>query len=188
MKRIFIAFLAALFLSGCFGGGTPINDFSTRSTFYGWVDVSGIHGNHLYEVAMRQYSPQTDTPFYSMAVKKMDGGYLFWHHGGNPGAVEFDRMMLQTCAVIICGNTINEYTFDAYGDSPGKTRIGAPGVYFVGRYEMTKIRTGLFRAGAFDMTKTNKGPSQRAMLAELLSTTPEGHPVVDQRIRNAMGR
>lgn len=175
-------------LAGCFGGGEKITDFSDRSTVYGWVDVSSVSGNHLYAVTMRKYSPRSDKPYYGMGIKKFQGGYLFWQHGFDRGAYEFDKMSLQSCLAIICSNTINEYQFGPFSDGPGKTVIRAPGVQFVGNFKLTRERRpGFFgRAGEFSVDRVRGGPSRAAMLKEILETGPDGHPVIDQRIRAAM--
>ena len=184
MVRAFL-FASVLFLAGCFGGN-EIEDYSSRSVVYGWMDVSEIRGNHLYNMTMRQYSPVTRDPYYSMGIKKFAGGYLFWHYGFHSANYEFDKLFLQSCLAVICSNTINEYAFGSFGDAPGKTQIRQPGVTYVGAYKMrTTRRGGMFTSGQFDIVKTG-GPSRSAMLQELLKGAPPEHPEVAARIRAAM--
>ena len=183
----YLMIVVAFVLAGCFGGGEEIDDFSTRTTVYGWVDVGDVRGNNLYSMTMRQYSPTSDKPYYHMAIKKFEGGYLFWHHGFASAAYEFDKMRLQSCLAILCSNTINEYQFGPYADAPGKTVVRGPSVKYVGSFRMnTESRGGLWRNGSFSIDRMRGGPSQAAMLREILGTGPEGHPVIDQRIRAAM--
>ena len=181
----FLLLAAGMFLSACIGGGKPITDFADRSVVYGWLDASEIQGNHLFSANIRQFDPPTDAPFLGMGIEKHEGGYLIYHYGAPRGMHELDQISLQSCLVIICGNTINQYSFSAYADSPGRVDTRRPGVHFIGAYKLVKVRTGLFKQGEFRVTKI-RGPSKNGMLAVLLKDTPEGHPVIDQRIQAAM--
>ena len=184
MKR-YLLLAATLLLSACLGGGAPINDYSNRSVVYGWLDVSEIQGNHLFSAQIRQYRPATDKPFYGMAIEKYAGGYLIYHYGVAPGLVELDKLALQSCLAIMCSNTINEYNFSAYGDSPGQVNTSRPGVHYMGAFKLKKERGGLFRMGEFSVSKVS-GPSKAGMLNVILKDAPSDHPVVAQRIRSAM--
>lgn len=183
----YLAIAALAIITACAPTGERITDFSTRSTVYGWLDVDEIQGNHLYSMVMRQYAPESDLPYIHMGVKKMEGGYLFWHHGFPNGAFEFDVLRLQSCLAVICSNTINEYAFRPFGTAPGKVSVRQPGVYYAGNFELETTKRGFFRPGEFDVRKTRSGPSRAQLLAALAGTAPKDHPVVDQRLRRAMG-
>lgn len=173
---------ATVFLSGCIAGGKPIEDYADRSVAYAWIDVSEIQGNHLFSASIRQYSPPSDAPYYGMAIKKHEGGYLLYHHGISSGKYEFDQISLQSCLAILCGNTINQYSFSAFADSPGQINASRPGVYFMGAYELRKERGGLFRVGEFSVHKVS-GPAKSGMLQQVLADAPPDHPIVAQRIQ-----
>lgn len=185
MLRAITLLSLTFLLSGCFGGGKPINDFSDRSVIYAWLDVSEINGNRLFSATSRQFRPVTDEPYLGMAIEKHEGGFLIYHYGAPKGMHEFDQIQLQSCLAIMCSNTINQYSFGSYGDAPGRVDTSRPGVHFMGAYKLVKERGGLFRMGEFSVNKT-RGPSRNGMLQVMLKDTPEGHPIVDQRIRAAM--
>jgi hypothetical protein len=187
LRRLFALFLT-VFLVACGPGGTPVTDFTSRSTIYAWVDVSDISGNHMFSATIRKYQPMSDAPFLPMGIEKFEGGYLIFSHAAIPGNWEWHGMALQTCAAIICGNTINEYNFGPFGSAPGKTQVSNPGVYYMGNFKMKTTKRGFFRPGEFDMARTRGGPSKSQLLAKLMSTTPEGHPIVAQRLQRARGR
>lgn len=172
---------------GCsIGGGKPVNDFTNRATIYGWINVDKISGNHLFSMSMRQYAPRSEEPFYGMGIKKFQGGYLIWQHAAKPGTrIEFSSMSLQSCAAIICSNTINEYDFGPFGSAPGKVDVPRPGVFYIGNWALVRTKRGFFRPGEFDTRRVRSGPSQAQLLAELMKTLPEGHPIVGQRIQAA---
>ena len=181
-----IAFIAAfVFVTGCVSGGKPITDYSDRSVVYGWIDVSEIQGNHLFSATIRQYSPPTDSPYYGMAIKKHAGGYLLYHHGVSRGKVELDQLSLQSCLGVLCSNTINQYSFSQFADSPGQVNVSRPGVYYMGAFALKKERGGLFRVGEFSVHRIS-GPAKSGMLKQILADAPSGHPVVAQRIQAAM--
>lgn len=184
MKR-FLILSFALLLSACMGGGKPITDFSDRSVVYGWLDVSEIQGNHLFSASIRQFSPPSDEPFLGMAIEKHAGGYLIYHYGAPRGSHELNKISLQSCLAVLCSNTIREYNFSAYGDSPGRVNTNRPGVHYMGAFKLVKERGGLFRVGEFSVHNV-RGPSKNGMLSVLLKDTPQGHPIVEQRIRAAM--
>ncbi len=184
MARFFLLSLT-FFLAACVGGGKPITDFSDRSVVYGWLDVSEIQGNHLYAANIRQFTPPSDQPYLGMAIEKHGGGFLIYHYGAPRGSHELDKINLQSCLAVICSNTIREYNFTAYGDSPGRVNTNKPGVHFMGAFKLVKERGGLFRVGEFSVQPV-RGPSKTGMLNILLQNTPKGHPIVDQRIRAAM--
>ena len=185
MARILMV-LMSFVLIGCGSGGTPITDFSNRSVAYTWIDVSKISGNHLFAAEMRMYAPESQDPFYSMGIEKMEGGYLIWHNGFEPGKYEFERLSLQSCLTVICGNTINEYEFGPFGSAPGKINVGRPGVYFGGCYALVRTKRAWFGNGEFDTVRTKCKPSKRQMLTKMLEYAPEAHPIVAKRIRAAM--
>ena len=183
MKRL-CAMLVILFLAGC-STGTQVTDFTNRATVYGWVNVDKISGNHLFGMRMRQYSPQTEAPFYGMAFREFEGGYIFWNHGIEPGRIELHDMRLQSCLVVLCTNTINIYEFGDFGSAPGNVTVTGPSVNYIGNFALTPERTGLFKAPRFDATRTNAGPSRAKLLQFLRENASPEFPVIQQRLQSA---
>lgn len=185
MSRILMVF-TALILMGC-ATGTPITDFSKRSVYYTWIDVSDIPGNNLQWFDVRNLNVSKGERYYGLRAEKVSDGYLLWHHGVNPGRYEFAKMSLMSCLGFLCGNTINEFDFGAPGTAPGKATVRAPGVYFGGCHAFKQTKRGFFRPGEFDTRQVKCKLSKRQMLSIILKHAPEDHPIVGQRIKRAMG-
>jgi hypothetical protein len=178
--------LAFGLLTGCAGfGGSTITDYEQRSVVYGWIDIDDVDGNRLFSVVMRQYKPKTDKPFYHMALEKMDGGYLFYHYGFSNGAYKADTASAQTCVVILCGNTINEYSFGRQG-TDGTVVIERPGVYFIGGFKLVEEDTGFFEQAKFRVEPADNVPDRAKLLKVIQQNSPQGHSVLTQRIQNAL--
>ena len=185
MSRILMV-LTALILMGC-ATGTPITDFTKRSVYYTWIDVSDIPGNNLQWFQARNLSDPENERYYGMGFEKVGDGYLIWHNGVTPGRYEFSKMALMSCLGILCTNTINEFDFGQPGTAPGKTSIGNPGVYFGGCHAFKQTKRGFFRPGEFDTRRTKCKVSKNKMLSIMLKHAPKDHPIVAQRISRAMG-
>ncbi|MBT8476865.1 MAG: hypothetical protein KJO78_15490 [Alphaproteobacteria bacterium] len=186
MARILMVVMSVI-LMGC-ASGTPINDFSTRSVVYGWLDIGQVSGNRLVGVSIRNTRTGAEEQYYDIGWEKLDGGYLIWHNGVQPGQYEFNKIQTMACLGVMCGNTINEYEFGALGSAPGKVTVRSPGVYSMGKYTLKTTRRGFFRPGEFDIRETVGGPSRREMLGVMVQYAPEEHPVVAQRIQRAMAQ
>ncbi|MBT8455060.1 MAG: hypothetical protein HKO95_06280 [Rhodobacteraceae bacterium] len=116
MARILMVVMSVI-LMGC-ASGTPINDFSTRSVVYGWLDIGQVSGNRLVGVSIRNTRTGAEEQYYDIGWEKLDGGYLIWHNGVQPGQYEFNKIQTMACLGVMCGNTINEYEFGALGSAP----------------------------------------------------------------------
>lgn len=182
MLRPLFILVTLLLLSGCAGFGNDISNYEQRSVVYGWINIDDVDGNSLFSVSMKQYKPKTNKPFYNMAIEKMEGGYLFYHYGFNAGSYKADSARAQTCVLILCGNTINEYSFGQQG-TDGAVIIDQPGVYFVGGFELIEEETGFFEQAKFRVKAADNVPAKTEMLKVLIENSPKTHPIVDQRIR-----
>lgn len=183
-----LSLLAVLSLSGCALFQEKISDYEQRSTVYGWLDIKDLSPNHLSSVVMYQHRPATDKPYYYMAFRKYQGGYLFYSHIPPKGAFKLDTLSGQSCLLFLCGNTIYQYNLGKQGDF-GTAVINKPGVYYVGSYKLSKVKTGWLEQGKFSIEETGNGPSRKQMLELILQKdTPIEHPVVAERIRGELSR
>lgn len=167
MKTLFrIATLLcfAFTLAGC-ASTREITDFKNTSIIYGWVDMkeapSGISYGQVFNLnAKDKYA------YFNLGVEKLEGGYLFYHVGMEPGNYRMVHLSGQNCLLIFCSNTIHEYSFGE--DSDYRFSIGKPGVHFIGAYDYKKIKTGFFKPKKFDFVKARKPPTRRQMLERIL--------------------
>ena len=80
------------------------------------------------------------------------------------------------------------YTYDlGKQGEEGTVVIKQPGVYFLGSYKLSDLKTGWFEPGKFEVKKV-EGPAQQAMLEKLLLEAPKNYPVVGERIQKALAR
>ncbi len=171
-------------LAGCSVFQKKISDYEHRSTVYAWIDIKDLAPNHLSSVNLFQHRPATDKPYYGMATIKMDGGYLLYTHIPPEGAYKLNSLSGQSCMLFLCGNTFYTYDLGKQGDQ-GTVVIKQPGVYFLGSFKLSDLKTGWFQPGKFEV-KEVEGPSQQAMLEKLLLEAPKAYPVVGQRIQRAL--
>ena len=183
MRQILII-TTFLLLTGCMAGGERVEDFTNRSTAYGWVNIDEVDGNRLYEVMIKQYRPRTEAPYYSMGVKEFKGGFLFHTNALTNGSFKLDVARAQSCFGL-CSNTIYSYQFGSQGDEIGTAVIDQPGVYYLGSYDMVEENTGWLEQSKFSVKKAAKAPSRKEMLDAILADAPQDHPVVAARIRGA---
>lgn len=184
MTRILVVLVLVL-LTACSDSGERITDFSTRATVYGWLEVDETRGDTLKSMVMRQYRPRSETPFFTMGLRKFEGGYLFWHHGLPSGRFEIDALRLQTCLSVICANGTEEFGFGQFGRGPGKVTVSRPSVRFVGNFRIVLQRSGPLQLSDVSVRPTRTGPSRAELLDALVTTAPRGHPIVAQRIVDA---
>jgi hypothetical protein len=182
MFRRLCILVALTVLSGCAGFGNDISNFEQRSVVYGWLNIDEVDGNHLLSVTMKQYKPRTDKPFYHMGFEKLGGGYLFYHYGFSNGSYKADSVKAQSCILLLCGNTINQYDFGSQG-TDGAVIIEKPGVYSIGGFKLVEEDTGFFEQGKFRVVPTNIVPSKTEILNVLVKNSPKDHPIVADRLR-----
>lgn len=189
MKIIRYAFLLVLCCSlmACVGGGKKITDYTNHSTVYGWVDIEDAAPNRLHQAVFFQYRPKTEYPYHYLAVEKFAGGYLFYGHTFENGAFKLNQVSGQKC-FLMCGNTIYSYDFGKQGGRHGAVKIQKPGVYYVGAYKLSDLKTGWFEQGKFEIKRLKRGPSRKQMLEHILKEAPKKHPVIGQRIQAALKR
>ena len=171
-------------LSGCAVFQEKITDYDQRSTVYGWLDTKDLKPNHLYAINLYQHRPATDKPYYGMSFVKMDGGYLVYSHIPPNGAFKLDSLHGQNCLLFLCGNTTYSYNLGKQGDI-GTVVIRKPGVYYLGSFKLSDVKTGWFEPGKFKVEAV-KGPTQQAMLERVLQEAPSEYPVVGLRIEKKL--
>jgi len=177
---------AALLLSACVTTSETVNDYSARSTVYGWIDIDQASGTEVLYISLRQYRPATQYPYFSMAYDEQSGGYVFWNFGFPDGAFKLDTMRTQSClGVLLCSNTINEYDFGGQGGGVGAIEIAQPGVYHLGNLSLHNEESNFFNPSTFSLREASGGPSKRQMLEFILSDSDflKEHPDVEGRIR-----
>lgn len=177
-----------ILVAGCASSGDSyITDYSNRSVAYGWLDVSDVDGNHMYDGAIKQFTPPTDKPYWTVATDEFEGGFLFYHYGLPNGAFKLDYVKMQSCLLFMCSNTYYTYDFGSQG-SVATVKMNKPGVYYLGSYKLTEVDTGWFQPGKFNIAPANKGPTQKQMLEYLLKDSPSEDPVVAKRLNNSLGK
>lgn len=184
MRLVLLLAVLVTSLTGCSIFQKEISDYEQRSTVFAWVDVKDLAPNRLHAIHLYQHRPVTKEPYYGMGTVKMDGGYLIYTHITPNGAYKLDSLSGQQCMLIFCGNTVYTYNLGKQGDV-GTVVIDQPGVYFLGAYKLSDVKTGWFQPGKFEIEQV-EGPGIASMLTELLEESPEKYPVVAQRIQQAL--
>ena len=184
MRKLYLI-LFLFFVAGCASSANKITDFTNRSVGYGWLDIKKIDANRLHSVVVYQYVPKIDKPYYHVAVKKFQGGYLFYSFSFPEGSFGAYSATGQQCLTVLCGNTVYTYEFGRQGGDVASVRIGEPGVYNFGSYALQEVKTGWFQQGKFDAVRAEGGPSEREMLEEILKEADD-NPVIQQRLQAAL--
>lgn len=183
MRLIFMVLIVVM-LSGCLATGSKVTDFSDRSVGYGWLDIKKIDANRLHSVVVYQYQPKIDKPYFHVAVKKFQGGYLYYAFSFPVGSFGAYSATGQNCLTVLCSNTIYTYEFGRQGGDVAAVRMGEPGVYSFGSYALQEVKTGFFQQGKFEAVPV-EGPTHREMLEEILKDA-KGNAVIQQRLTRAL--
>jgi hypothetical protein len=175
MKRLCFVWLGlavALGLSACSGAVVPEPIGPNDSIVYGHIDMSDAPVG-LQWVSIRQYTPPTDSPYWSAGVR--DG--TFWQWYLKPGAYGVESFG---------GSGYNsQYSFNMPRQA-GTMRliIKEPGIYFLGSYKYKPIKTGFFEQGKYDLEQVKK-PTEAEVIQQLLplvkGTTVE--PKLQKRLK-----
>lgn len=182
--RLLIVFVFSFLVAGCVTtGGTKITDFSDRSVGYGWLDIDQVDANRLHSVVVYQYAPKTDVPYFDVAVKEFQGGYLYYTFAFPKGAFGTYSATGQYC-IGLCGNTIYQYDFGRQG-AEARIEVTEPGVYHFGNHSLKEIDTGFFEQGKFEIVPARSAPSDADMLREMLKDASD-KPQIEARIRAAL--
>ncbi len=178
----YISTFAIFLLSAC--AAPKITDYSDRAVYYAWVDISDISGNSMTGFQIRNAMGPANEAIYDIGYQKMGNGYLVWHQGLTSGRYEFSKLLAMSCAGPLCTSTINEYGFGPRGSGIAAVSVTKPGVVFGGCYAFRKTKTGFFRPGEFDTSRTACGASNNQMLKYMFDNAND--PLVRQRIQAAM--
>jgi hypothetical protein len=167
---ILVALLAACG-SSSIGPERDIND-PTNSLVFAYVDMSEaptkIDGASL--------KPQGEEGYWHMNVAK--DGQLLSQPYLPPGAYQLSQL---EGSGFFAGN--NVYRFPAYGRNETAVRIQKPGIYFLGSYRYTKVKTGFFEGGKFAIERTNQ-PTELELLQRLEKESWVKGTQWEARIRN----
>jgi hypothetical protein len=185
LKRLALI-LSVVLLAAC-ATGTEVTDFSDRSLGYGWLDIKDVEANRLHAVNIYQLRPLSTDPYYSTAVKEFKNGYLYYTMALKNGSHKTESASGQRCLGFLCGNTMYNYSFGKQGDEVGAVTIKSPGVYHLGSYRLTDMKTGFFEQGKFKVQPAANAPSQREMLEEILKDADDV-PVMAARIKAELAR
>ena len=185
LKRLTLVCLVLL-LSAC-ATGTRITEYSDRSLGYGWLDIKDVDSNRLHAVSIYQFRPQTSEPYYLAKVVKFKDGFLYYSMALPNGSHKTVSASGQRCIGFVCSNTIYEYSFGKQGDEVSALVIKRPGVYSLGAYKLTKVKTGFFEQGKFDVAPAKDAPSKRELLEEILKNV-EDVPVIAERVKGELAR
>jgi hypothetical protein len=184
MKR-FSLLLSLFLLTACVtSGGQRITDFSDRSVLYGWLDIEDVDANTLHNVTIYQYLPKTDLPYFNVKVVEFENGFLFYSFAFQIGSFGLDSATGQQCFGL-CGTTVYNYDFGKQGDSLGRVRVTEPGIYNLGAFKLSEVKTGLFEQDQFDITPAPNAPDTHKMLEAMLVDTAD-KPVIEARIKAAL--
>lgn len=147
--------LLPLMLLGCATSNVDPND-TTRSVIFGYIDMSDAPTSLGY-VRIKKY----DDPDVGYNLTAHKG--LFYHVGVKPGPYQVDTFY---GSGFFAGDVA--YDFGGKGRNATATIIRQPGVYFMGAHKYSKVKTGFFEQGKFDMKKTAR-PTEKELLTGLLA-------------------
>jgi hypothetical protein len=184
MKWLTVVFALLINTACVTTGGERITDFTDRSVIYGWLDIEEVEANKLHGVTIYQYLPKTTMPYFNVKVVEFEKGYLYYSFAFPQGSFGLDTASGQLC-ILLCGNTIYNYDFGNQGDDIGKVRIAEPGVYYLGAYALSEVKTGFFEPGQFDIQSATNAPSEYDMLKAMLADAAD-KPAIDARLRAAI--
>jgi len=187
IRSSILLFVASVLIGGCAAGPERVTDFTDRSVVFGWIDIGDVDANRLHKVQLYQMSPQSDTPYWNPKFIKFEGGYLYYAFSFPNGTYKLYELSGQRCVMILCGNNTFSYSFGRQGDTAA-TQIDAPGVYYVGAIKLEEVKTGFFEADKFDVQYTDKGPTERQMLEEMIADAGDVDPMVAERIHARLQR
>lgn len=144
-------------LAGC-GSSGPVRDINdpTNSLVFGYVDMDEAPTS-VDAAWMQQVAPPTETPYWSMSVKKG----LFYHTRLPTGSYQLSSFY---GSGFFAGE--NRYNFPRQGNETA-LRITKPGIYFLGSYKYRKVKTGIFEQDKFAIEKIGK-PSEADLLKRIL--------------------
>lgn len=127
MTKHFVAAIFLFLLVGCASmGGEKVDDFTKLSVSYGWLNIDDVDANWLHSVVIFQHRPHSDKPYYHVAVKEFEGGYLYYSFAFPNGAFAAYSAEGQSCLGFICSNTIYSYNFGKQGDDVAALLIEKP--------------------------------------------------------------
>lgn len=175
-QTIILLLLAAFALASC--SATPKlekPDGGNVSLVFGYIDMDDAP-SELSWVEMKRMRPVTKTPYYNFWVVDgtffradvPEGTYKFTSFGGHSG----------------WKNTSYNYNFPDQGKGELDRRIDKPGLYYVGAYKYSKIDTGFFEAGKFDLLPI-KEPSELELLERIMPYAHDAYwkNMIEKRIR-----
>lgn len=164
MKRIWLVpgLLALGILVGCASGGhgRSIND-SSNSLVFGYVDMAGAP-TKIEGASIMQVSPPTNKPYWGTDVRNG----LFYTYYLPPGSYKLASL---SGSSFWKGNY--RYTFPRQG-SDQAVRISEPGIYFLGSYKYTTVKSGFFEPGKFDIERVDS-PTEAELLQKILDEDRE---------------
>lgn len=147
--------LLPLVLLGCVTTKVDPND-PTRSVIFGYIDMSDAPTS-VSSVRLKRYDGQ-DMGYTVPAYKG-----VFYHVGVQPGPYQVDTF---SGSGFFAGDVI--YDFGGKGRNATATIVRDPGVYFMGAHKYSKVKTGFFEQGKFDMKKVAR-PSEKEILTGVLN-------------------
>jgi predicted small secreted protein len=156
--RLLLSLVAvSVLLTACASGPTrDIND-PTNSLLFGYIDMedapTDADGGYIQQVA-----PPSEKPYWNLGG--MDDG-LFFHPFLPVGAYQLSSFY---GSAFFRGN--HEYHFPRQGNVTA-IKVGKPGIYFLGSYKYTKVKTGFFEGAKFSIEKTDK-PTEAELLTKIL--------------------
>lgn len=147
--------LLPLVLMGCATSQVDPND-TTRSIIFGYIDMADAPTN-VSSVRLKVYDGK-DLGYTVPAYKG-----LFYHLGVKPGPYQVDTF---SGSGFFAGDVV--YDFGGKGRNATATIVREPGIYFMGAHKYTKVKTGFFEQGKFDMKKVSN-PTEKELLTGVLN-------------------
>ena len=141
------------------GARSKINvDNSNNSLVFGYIDMSDAP-TKVKGAWLQQLSPPTDSPYWSMGVKKG----LFYNTFIQPGTYQVSSF---AGSGFMAG--AHEYHFSRQGRNETAVKIKKPGIYFLGSYKYVKVpKGGMFKKAKFSIERIGE-PTEIELLHRIL--------------------
>ena len=159
---VVLVVLGLIVLPGFAGDERHIDvDNPDNSLVFGYIDMSDAP-TKVTGAWLRQVSPPTEKPFWSMGVEKG----LFYNTFIQPGSYQISSF---AGSGFVRGSY--EYKFSRQGRNQTSVRINKPGVYFLGSYKYVKIRKkSMFKQAKFSIERVSQ-PTEAELLRRILEDT-----------------
>ncbi len=166
MKKLCLVLFLAVLLTGCGGLGPKLPEMENEKTalIYGYIDMEDAP-SYLNWIQYKQYRPETDKPFFYLRITgSLGSGYVFYREVPAKGSYQLTSFGGDKNSFFRAAD-IYRYSFPA-GKNATAVKTKGSGLYFMGAYKYTEVKTGFFEQDKFDIVKAKV--SKKEILAKIL--------------------